>query len=130
MWPWLEGNGPDSEPAIDLDTMLDLTVAASVNGVRFEGVDLVLSELHIAMDSTKEDLERLADKLRARVRGGFFGCAPYGRPPPAARRRAVSRRRAGSCSATPPGEWAKSPVENTKRISDFEERLTAGGEIC
>lgn len=57
---------PDSEPAIDLDTMLDFTAAASVNSLRFDGVDLVLSELHIAMDSTKEDLERFADKLRAR----------------------------------------------------------------
>ena len=28
MWPGLVGKGPDSEPPIDLDTMLDLTAAA------------------------------------------------------------------------------------------------------
>ena len=30
MWPGLVGKGPDSEPPIDLDTMLDLTAAALV----------------------------------------------------------------------------------------------------
>ena len=43
MWPGLVGKGPDSEPPIDLDTMLDLTAAARVDGVRFDGVDLFLS---------------------------------------------------------------------------------------
>ena len=33
MWPGLVGKGPDSEPPIDLDTMLDLTAAAEVDGV-------------------------------------------------------------------------------------------------
>jgi hypothetical protein len=28
MWPGLVGKGPDSEPPIDLDTMLDLTANA------------------------------------------------------------------------------------------------------
>ena len=42
MWPGLVGKGPDSEPPIDLDTMLDLTAAAEVDGVRFDGVDLFL----------------------------------------------------------------------------------------
>ena len=40
MWPGLVGKGPDSEPPIDLDTMLDLTAAAEVDGVKFDGVDL------------------------------------------------------------------------------------------
>ena len=43
MWPGLVGKGPDSEPPLDLDTMLDLTSAAAVDGVRFDGVDLFLS---------------------------------------------------------------------------------------
>ena len=30
MWPGLVGKGPDSEPPIGLDTMLDLTQAAEV----------------------------------------------------------------------------------------------------
>ena len=43
MWPGLVGKGPDSEPSIDLETMLDLTAQAEVDGVRFDGVDLFLS---------------------------------------------------------------------------------------
>ena len=39
MWPGLVGKGPYSEPPIDLDTMLNLTAAAEVDGVRFDGVD-------------------------------------------------------------------------------------------
>src|SRR5262247_1571629 len=66
MWPGLVGKGPDSEPPIDLDTMLDLTAAASVNGQRFEGVDLFLFDPHIGIDSTDDDLKRLADKVRKR----------------------------------------------------------------
>ena len=66
MWPGLVGKGPGSEPPIDLDTMLDLTAAASVDGVHFEGVDLFLSDPHTSIDSTRDDLERLADKVRAR----------------------------------------------------------------
>ena len=46
MWPGLVGKGPDSEPSIDLETMLDLTAAAEVDGVRFDGVDLFLSLPH------------------------------------------------------------------------------------
>jgi hypothetical protein len=34
MWPGLVGKGPDAEPPIDLDTMLDLTAAATSNGAR------------------------------------------------------------------------------------------------
>jgi len=33
---------PGAEPSIDLDTMLDLTAKAEVNGVKFDGVDLFL----------------------------------------------------------------------------------------
>jgi sugar phosphate isomerase/epimerase len=66
MWPGLVGKGPGSEPPIDLDTMLDLTAAAQADGVRFEGVDLFLYDPHISIDSSQDDLKRLADKLRAR----------------------------------------------------------------
>ena len=40
MWPGLVGKGPDSEPPIDLDTMIDLTAKAEVNGVKFDGIDI------------------------------------------------------------------------------------------
>lgn len=66
MWPGLVGKGPGSEPFIDLDTMLDLTTAAESNGVRFEGVDLFLADPHISIDSTDDDLKRLADKLASK----------------------------------------------------------------
>src|SRR5512142_1680870 len=66
MWPGLVGKGPDSEPPIDLDTMLDLTAAASVDGVRFDGVDLFLSLPHTDIDSSDDDLKILAEKLNAK----------------------------------------------------------------
>src|SRR5215470_8536030 len=66
MWPGLVGKGPDSEPPIDLDTMLKLTAAANVDGVRFDGVDLFLSLPHTDIDSSDDDLARLADTLRAK----------------------------------------------------------------
>ena len=34
-WPGVVGKGPDSEPPIELDTMLDLTAAAEVDGQKF-----------------------------------------------------------------------------------------------
>src|SRR6185436_12983468 len=49
MWPGLVGKGPDSEPPIDLDTMLDLTANASVDGVKFDGVDLFLFDPHVSI---------------------------------------------------------------------------------
>ncbi len=63
MWPGLVGKGPDSEPPIDLDTMLSLTAAAEVNGVRFDGVDLFLADPHTSIDSSDDDIARLADKI-------------------------------------------------------------------
>jgi hypothetical protein len=42
MWPGLVGRGPDSEPPIDLGTMLNLTAAARSDGEKFDGVDLFL----------------------------------------------------------------------------------------
>src|SRR5256885_7322116 len=67
MWPGLVGKGsPGAEPAIDLDTMLDLTAGAEVDGARFEGVDLFLFDPHTSIDATDDDLKKLADKLTTR----------------------------------------------------------------
>src|ERR1700733_9806355 len=66
MWPGLVGKGPDSEPPIDLDTMLNLTAAAEVNGTRFDGVDVFLFEPHVSIDASDDDLRILADKFRSR----------------------------------------------------------------
>ena len=43
MWPGLVGKGPDSEPPIDLDTMLDLTAAADVDGVNASTASICFS---------------------------------------------------------------------------------------
>src|SRR3954470_7048461 len=66
MWPGLVGKGPDSEPPIDLDVMLDLTANASVNGTRFDGVDLFLFDPHVSIDATDDELKRLAERIRSR----------------------------------------------------------------
>src|SRR5512146_1200146 len=66
MWPGLVGKGsPGAEPSIDLDTMLKLTAAAEVDGVKFDGVDLFLFDPHVSIDASDDDLKRLADKVRA-----------------------------------------------------------------
>jgi len=49
-WPGLVGKGPDSEPPIDLDTMINMTAAASVDGIKFDGMDLFLFDPHISID--------------------------------------------------------------------------------
>lgn len=41
-WPGVVGKGgDDNEPCIALDTMLDLTAAAEVDGRKFDGVDFI-----------------------------------------------------------------------------------------
>jgi sugar phosphate isomerase/epimerase len=65
-WPGVVGKGEGSEPPIDLDTMLDLTAAAEVDGVKFDGVDLFLFAPHVDIDATADDLKALADRVRAR----------------------------------------------------------------
>src|SRR5580700_6291357 len=66
MWPGLVGKGPDSEPPIGLETMLDLTAAAQVDGVRFDGVDLFLSLPHTDIDSSDDDLALLAENIASK----------------------------------------------------------------
>ncbi len=67
MWPGLVGKGsPGAEPCIGLDTMLDLTAKAEVNGTKFDGVDIFLFDPHVSIDSTDDDLKRLADKIARR----------------------------------------------------------------
>src|SRR5450432_3701451 len=66
LWPGLVGKGPDSEPAIDIDTMLDLTAAAEVDGTKFDGVDLFLFGPHVNIDSSDTELRVLGDKIGSR----------------------------------------------------------------
>ncbi len=67
MWPGLVGKGsPGAEPCIDLDTMLDLTAKAEVDGIRFDGVDLFLFDPHVNIDLDDDGIKRLADKIRGK----------------------------------------------------------------
>ncbi len=64
-WPGIVGKGSESEPIIPFDTMLEKTVAAEVDGVKFDGVDIGLFDDHIGDYLNSEDgAERLAEKLR------------------------------------------------------------------
>lgn len=66
-WPGVVGKGGDGDdPVIGLDTMLDLTAAAEVNGRGFDGVDVFLSEPHISIDATDGELEDVAERVKSR----------------------------------------------------------------
>ena len=65
MWPGLVGKGGDAEPPIGLDTMLEMTAAARVDGIRFDGVDLFLADPHTSIDASRDDIARLANKIYA-----------------------------------------------------------------
>jgi sugar phosphate isomerase/epimerase len=145
MWPGLVGKGPDSEPPIDLETMLDLTAAASVNGVKFDGVDLFLFDPHVSIDSTDEDLKRLAERIASRKLVVGSVVAPVWPPTGggsamgsdedrrnflkqvrkacgiAKKLRDLGIRKYGVVridSAASAGEWANDPVGNQKKIAE------------
>ncbi|MDX1964060.1 MAG: TIM barrel protein [Pirellulales bacterium] len=62
MWPGLVGKEPGTEhPPISLERMLDLTAAASVNGQKFDGVDMFLFHPHTDPDATDDQLRAMAD---------------------------------------------------------------------
>ncbi|MBN1852481.1 MAG: TIM barrel protein [Pirellulales bacterium] len=66
-WPGVVGKEPGtSNPPIDLDTMLDYTAAAEVDGEKFDGVDLFLSDPHVSIDASDSDLELIARKVQNR----------------------------------------------------------------
>jgi sugar phosphate isomerase/epimerase len=145
MWPGLVGKGPDSEPPIDLDTMLNMTAAAEVDGVKFDGVDLFLFDPHVSIDSSDDDLKRLADKIRSKrlVVGSLV--APVWPPTGGGsamgseeERRNFQTQVRKACviakklrdhgirkygvvridSAASPSDWAKDPAGNTRKIAD------------
>jgi sugar phosphate isomerase/epimerase len=146
MWPGLVGKGgPGAEPPIDLDTMLDMTVAADVNGTKFDGVDLFLFDPHVNIDSSDDDLKRLADKIRAKNLLVGSLVAPVWPPTGGGsamgsedertsfvtqvrkacqigkKLRDLGIRKYGVIridSAASPSDWARDPTANTKKIAD------------
>lgn len=65
-WPGVVGKGPDSEPPIPLEKMIDLTANAEVDGVKFDGIDLFLCAPHVDIDSDDDALKGWVDKITAR----------------------------------------------------------------
>ena len=72
MWPGLVGKGED-EPPISLDKMLDMTQAAEVDGVKFDGVDLFLADPHTPIDADEDAIKALADNVGERGLGDWVG---------------------------------------------------------
>ena len=146
MWPGLVGKGgPGAEPPIDLDTMLDLTANAEVDGTRFDGVDLFLFDPHVSIDSSLDDLKRLADKIRSKQLMIGSLVAPVWPPTGGGsamgsdeERQAFLTQVRKACtigrrledlgvrrygivridSASSPSDWARDPKGNTKLIAD------------
>jgi sugar phosphate isomerase/epimerase len=144
-WPGVVGKGDGGEPPIDLDIMLDLTAAAEVDGVKFDGVDLFLFAPHVEIDSSDDDLKRLAEKVQSR--GLVIGSVVAPVWPPTGggsamgddeeRRKFLAQARKGCHiarelralgvrphgvvridSAADPGAWAEDPEGNTRRIAE------------
>lgn len=139
-WPGVVGKGPDSEPPISFDKMLEMTAAAEVNGNKFDGVDLGLLDPHINIDSSDDDIKRLADKIAGYgLNVGSLVAPIWGGPTLGSdddRKTFVEMVRK-AChfgkilrehgvrqygviridSASSPEEWSKDPVKNTKLIA-------------
>lgn len=140
-WPGIVGKGPDSEPVIPFDTMLQMTAAAEVDGVKFDGVDLGLMGPHIDLATTSgDDLKKLADQVAAHnlkvgsLVAPIWGCLAMGSQAERAQFVEMVRK---SCafgqqlrelgvrphgviridSASSPQSWAADPAGNTKIIA-------------
>lgn len=144
-WPGVVGKGEGAEPPIDLDTMLDLTAGASVNGIKFDGIDLFLADPHFSIDADDDGIKALMDKVASRNLqigtvvapvwvdtggGSAMGSATERKRfltqvqkacNIAMRLRELGIRPYGVVridSASSPEEWAKSPKGNTNKIAE------------
>ena len=139
-WPGIVGKGPDSEPPIPFDDMLNMTAAAEVNGVKFDGIDIGLLDPHINIDSSDDEIKKLADKVGAlNLNIGSLVAPIWGGPAMGSkeeraqfvemvrkachfgkRLREYGVRPYGVIridSASSPENWEKDPVNNTKLIA-------------
>jgi sugar phosphate isomerase/epimerase len=150
MWPGLVGKGsPGAEPTIDLDTMLDLTAAAEVDGVKFDGVDIFLYEPHINIDIGQDDLKKVADKIASKgfvvgsvVAPVWFDASAMGDDAQRANYLAAIKKACGIArslremgirpngvvridTATPVAEWAKDPAGNQAKMAETIKQAAA-----
>ncbi len=147
MWPGLVGKGPGAEePAIDLDTMLQLTAQTEVAGTRFDGVDIFLYEPHTPIDVDDAGLRQLADRVAQHglvvgsvVAPVWFDASAMG---PADKRQrfltavekacAIARRLSDLGvrpygvvridSACSPNDWSQDPTVNQRHIAETFQR--------
>jgi sugar phosphate isomerase/epimerase len=67
MWPGLVGKEPGTDhPPISLEHMLDLTVAAEVNGRKYDGVDLFIFHPHTDPDGSDDEIRKMADLIASK----------------------------------------------------------------
>ena len=67
MWPGLVGKEPGTDhPPISLERMLEMTAAASVNGRKYDGVDLFLFHPHTDPDASDDAIKAMADQIAAK----------------------------------------------------------------
>ncbi|CAM4294979.1 sugar phosphate isomerase/epimerase [Cytophagaceae bacterium 50C-KIRBA] len=144
-WPGIVGKGPDSEPVISLDQMLEMTAAAEVDGVKFDGVDVGLFDPHFDINSGKEGAKRLAEKVAAHgLEIGSLVAPIWGGPAIGSKAdqdtfvdmvkksceigqtlREMGIRPNGIVridSASGVSDWAKDPVGNSKKIVETFQR--------
>lgn len=139
-WPGIVGKGPDSEPPIPFDTMLEMTAAAEVDGVKFDGVDIGLLDPHVNINSGEDGIKRLADNVSSfNLEIGTLVAPIWGGPAMGSKedRAQFIEQVRKSCifgsklrelgirpngviridSASTPESWAMDPVNNTKLIA-------------
>ena len=143
-WPGVVGKGEGAEPPIDLDTMLDLTAGASVNGVKFDGIDLFLADPHFSIDSKEKQIIQLVEKVAERglqigtvVAPVWVDTGGGSAMGTSTERKRFLRQVRKACniamrlrelgirphgvvridSACSPEDWAKSPKRNTNKIA-------------
>jgi len=155
MWPGLVGKEPGTDhPPISLERMLELTAATTVNGRKFDGVDLFLFHPHTDPDATDDAIKAMADQIAAAglkvgslvapvwpgtVGGCAFGSTEDRKNFVLAVEKACriagllnthGVRQSGIIridSAGSPAAWAEDPAGNTRKLADT---FRAAGQVA